>query len=440
MTRFVDRVDAGRRLAEELGSSLAGEDVVVLGIPRGGVPVAYEIAAALDAPLDVIVVRKLGVPFQPELAMGAVGEGGARVLDREMVAQLRVGADEVRAAELREEQAVEERTARLRRGRGRLDLSGRTAVIVDDGMATGSTARTACLVARQLGARHVVVAVPVAPAATVHELSEADAVVAVRVVDRFVAVGAFYRHYGPVTEDEVIALLDVAERRIAGALPEPGRSGRVEVDVVVPCGDVELPGLLVVPRDARMIVVFAQPSGSGRHGPRNRFIADVLDRGGIGTLLLDLLTPAEERRRGTVLDVGLLADRLTEVTRWLRARSEGAERKIGYFGAGTGAAAALLAAARPDASIAAVVCRAGRPDLAMTRLAFVRSPTLLVVGSADEEVLALNRRAHSVLRCPAELVVVRGATHLFEEPGALAEVALLARDWFADSIAPVNAA
>ena len=212
MAVFADRVDAGRRLAERL-EHLRGRDVVVLGLPRGGVPVAFEVAEALDAPLDVIVVRKLGVPSQPELAMGAIGEGGVRVLDAGVLAHAQVAEEELRTVERRERAMLEARVTRLRRGRERIDLNDRIAVIVDDGIATGSTARVACEVARRLGAAEVVLGVPVAPAETVHDLMGADEVVRVSVPRRFVAVGNHYRDFSPTSDDEVIVLLDVAARR-----------------------------------------------------------------------------------------------------------------------------------------------------------------------------------------------------------------------------------
>jgi putative phosphoribosyl transferase len=156
----------------------------------------------------------------------------------------------------------------------------------------------------------------------------------------------------------------------------------------------------------------------------------VLDDAGLGTLLFDLLTPEEEADRANVFDIGLLAGRLAGVTSWLRARPHAARAAIGYFGASTGAAAALWAAAEPGAGIAAVVSRGGRPDLARPRLAAVTAPTLLIVGARDEVVLDLNRRAQAELRCPNHPVVVPGASHLFEEPGTLGAAAGLARDWF----------
>lgn len=214
--RFADRVDAGRRLATELLAvepGLRGADVVVLGLPRGGVPVAAEVAAALDAPLDVIVVRKLGVPWQPELAMGAVGEGGVQVLDARVVQHTGVSDAQLAAVRARERAAVEVRAATLRAGRARLDLVGRTALVVDDGLATGSTARAACMVARHLGADRVVLAVPVGAADTVAAFPDADRVVCVlRPVD-FSAVGQFYRDFSATSDAEVVRLLDDAAAR-----------------------------------------------------------------------------------------------------------------------------------------------------------------------------------------------------------------------------------
>jgi putative phosphoribosyl transferase len=177
-------------------------------------------------------------------------------------------------------------------------------------------------------------------------------------------------------------------------------------------------------------VVFAHGSGSSRHSPRNRAVAAALSSDGLATLLFDLLTPEEERRRANVFDVGLLAERLLRATEWLRSRPEAEGLRIGYFGASTGAAAALWAAADLGSQIGAVVSRGGRPDLAMQRLGGVVAPTLLIVGARDPMVLELNEQARMHLRCENELAVVPGATHLFEEPGALEQVIELARGWF----------
>ena len=205
-SRFADRADAGRRLAPLL-EHLRGPDLVVLGLPRGGVPVAFEVARALDAPLDVIVVRKLGFPFHAELAMGAIGEGGSEVLDEALVAFEGTTEQQVREVERRERAGLEDRVRRLRSGREPLDLTGRTALLVDDGIATGATVRVACRVARERGANRVVVAAPVAPTGVRDVLVEADEVVVLRTPDPFAAVGNWYRDFTAVSDREVAALL-----------------------------------------------------------------------------------------------------------------------------------------------------------------------------------------------------------------------------------------
>jgi putative phosphoribosyl transferase len=430
---FVDRRDAGRRLARQL-EPLRGHDVVVLGLPRGGVPVAYEVARALSAPLDVVVVRKLGVPSQPELAMGAVGEGGVTVVDERVVALAGVGPDVVARAEERERAEVVQRARRFRGDRPRVPLAGRTAVVVDDGIATGSTARAAAAVVRAQGAGRVVLAAPVCARESARALAgEFDEVVCLEVPQRFAAVGRFYEDFRPTADEEVVALLGMP----GPPAPEAADAGDVApsagAEVTVPAGGVDLAGTLTVPAGAAGLVVFVHGSGSGRHSPRNRFVAGVLQQAGLGTLLFDLLTTAEEGDRAAVFDIGLLAGRLGAVTAWLRASSGCAELPVGFFGASTGAAAALEAAAG-DGEVRAVVSRGGRPDLAGARLADVRAPTLLVVGGADGQVLELNRQARERLRCVNRLAVVPGAGHLFEEPGTLEEAAALARDWFLEHL------
>jgi pimeloyl-ACP methyl ester carboxylesterase len=204
--------------------------------------------------------------------------------------------------------------------------------------------------------------------------------------------------------------------------------------VRVPAGAVMLDGDLRVPERARGIVLFAHGSGSSRLSPRNRYVARLLNEAKLATVLLDLLTPDEEavdlRTAHLRFDVGLLAERLVAATDWLMERSETRHLPVGYFGASTGAGAALVAAAdRPDV-VRAVVSRGGRPDMAGPALARVQAPTLLIIGEADFLVLRLNQEAFAKLTCEKRLVVVPGATHLFEEPGALDQVAQLARDWF----------
>jgi putative phosphoribosyl transferase len=434
---FADRSDAGRRLAAALGA-VASEDVVVLALPRGGVPVAFEVAEALGAPLDVIVVRKLGLPFQPELAMGAIGEGGVVVVDRDLVARGMVGDDELAAVQTRELAELDRRARRFRGGRPPVALAGRTALVVDDGIATGSTARAACQVARAKGAARVVLAAPVGPPDTIDELmatGDIDEVVCVETPRRFFAIGQFYADFSQTTDEEVLDLLARAAARPAARSASPPSTAADppvrDEEVEVAAGPVRLAGRLTVPEHPLGAVVFAHGSGSSRHSPRNRYVASVLNEARLATLLFDLLTPGEEHDRTNVFDIDLLAHRLVDVTAWVREQRDLAGLPVGYFGASTGAAAALVAAADPATDVAAVVSRGGRPDLAERRLELVGAPTLLIVGGHDDVVLALNRRAQAqIAASDTDLAVVPGATHLFEEPGALPAVADLAREWF----------
>jgi putative phosphoribosyl transferase len=208
-----------------------------------------------------------------------------------------------------------------------------------------------------------------------------------------------------------------------------------EREIRVPAGPVTLEGNLSVPDDAQGVVLFAHGSGSGRHSPRNRYVAGALREAGLATLLIDLLTPEEEevdlRTRHLRFDIGLLADRLAGATDWLAQDRNTQNLRVGYFGASTGAGAALVAAAERPEAVGVVVSRGGRPDLAGEALPRVAAPTLLIVGGEDAPVIGMNREAFARIRSEKKLEIVPGATHLFEEPGKLEEVAQLAAGWFA---------
>jgi putative phosphoribosyl transferase len=212
-----------------------------------------------------------------------------------------------------------------------------------------------------------------------------------------------------------------------------------EREVTIPSGRRRLSGILKVPPSATGVVAFAHGSGSGRFSPRNQFVARVLQEAGLATLLLDLLEEEEAEDRGKVFNIGLLAERLQSAADWLSQEPATRALRLGYFGASTGAGAALVAAARHPEAIGAVVSRGGRPDLASDFLPLVQAPTLLIVGGNDDVVIELNEEARRLLRCPNELVIVPGATHLFEEPGTLEEVARLAKEWFVRYLGPAGA-
>jgi putative phosphoribosyl transferase len=242
------------------------------------------------------------------------------------------------------------------------------------------------------------------------------------------AIGFWYRDFEQTSDEEVIGLLERARRE----------GGERAVEVLA--GPVELAGNLSVPEEAGGVVLFAHGSGSGRHSPRNRHVARTLEEAGLATLLIDLLTPDEEetdRESGHLrFDVGLLARRLAGATHWLRQNPDTRDLPVGYFGASTGAGAALVAAAERPREVGAVVSRGGRPDLAGDTLPLVEAPTLLIVGSDDETVIRMNEEALGRLRAEKRLEIVPGAGHLFEEPGTLEEVARLAADWFTRHLTP----
>jgi len=436
--RFRNRRDAGVLLAERLGGGWSAESLV-LALPRGGVPVAAEVAAALGCRLDVFIVRKLGVPGHEELAMGAIASGGTRVVNDDVVELLGIGDAVLEQVGERERRELERRERVYRGARPLAAVAGRPVVLVDDGIATGATMLAAVRALRSLGADRIVVAAPVAARSVADKLrAEADAVVCVVESDWLNGISAWYDDFDQTTDAEVHALLSgFSGSRDAGALPDT----EVETGVFAPteslsieAAGVRLSADLAVPSPCRGVVVFAHGSGSGRFSPRNRAVASALNAAGMATLLADLLTQDEEaidlRTRHLRFDIGLLATRLVALVDWtgLDARLSGLG--VGCFGASTGAAAALIAAARRPPRVQAVVSRGGRPDLARAALRLVRCPTLLITGGLDFEVSELNRDAYAELRCVKALETVPGATHLFEETGALEAVAGLARDWF----------
>jgi putative phosphoribosyl transferase len=447
---FQDRAHAGRLLAAKLERYRA-ERPIVLGLTRGGVPVAFEVARHLEAELDVMVVRKIGAPGSPEYAVGAIAEGGAVYVNREALRD--VGIGEVEVANLAEHEAVElSRRVRVYRGdRKPPDLAGRTVLVVDDGVATGATVRAGGRSVRQRGAARLILAAPVIAAASEADLrSEFDEVIAVDLPEAFYAVSQWYERFTQVSDEEVLEYLrrgrgERLEQRTA--LPGGERTGsdpaeppRPEEETLAipfdgsPSGPGTLDADLALPAHAKGLVMFVHGSGSTRRSPRNRFVARAMQEAGLATVLFDLLTPEEAAEDEVTtrlrFDIELLTGRVVAVTRWVSELPRTRRLRVGYFGASTGAAAALAAAAELPERIAAVVSRGGRPDLvAPATLGRVRAAALLIVGSRDETVLGLNRAVLAHLAA-AELAVVPGATHLFEEPGALGAVARLAAGWF----------
>lgn len=446
MKLFRDRIEAGRTLAGELMRYAGRDDVVVLALPRGGVPVAFEVATALNVPMDVFVVRKLGLPGREEFAIGAVASGGVRVLNEEVVRSYRIPKATIDSIAQREQWELERRERVYRNGRPMPELTNKTIILVDDGLATGTTMRAAVTALRPYKPARIIIAVPTAPPDTCKKFEEeVDEVVCATTPQPFWAIGALYEDFSQTTDEEVRSLLDRAATNLSAkyayqgsiredAMIKTPRTRLTEHAVSIVADGVTLQGILSIPRGAKGIVLFANGSGSGRFSPRNQFVARGLRQVGLATLLLDLLTTEEEKvdlkTSQYRFDVVLLAGRVVGATDWLLSQPETQDFRIGYFGSSTGAAAALIAAAeRPDA-VAAVVSRGGRPDLAMADIGRVRAPTLLIVGGDDGPVMIFNRDALERIRPEKKLEIIPGASHLFEEPGTLEKVVSLARRWF----------
>lgn len=418
--KLVDRRAAGRQLSGRL-MSLVAERPIIMALPRGGVPVAFEVARALGAPLEILAVRKLGAPGHEEFGVGAITEDGNAVLDRETARRVGMTQGLLDATIERETRELLRRVERYRDGRMPIDVRGRTVIVVDDGVATGLTDLAAVRALRGRGASRIIVAVPVGSRDSLALLAEeADEVVCTMTPEDFRGVGRWYQDFSPVEDDEVMALL--------GAAAGPER----EIHLAV--RDSYVAGDLTLPANAHGLVIFAHGSGSSRLSPRNRVVATALNQAGFATLLFDLLTAGEAGHRALVFDIALLAERLELVTRWVREEQATRALPIGYFGASTGAAAALRAAAVAGDAVRAVVSRGGRPDMAGEFLPDVTAPTLLIVGSEDPDVLEFNRSAAAMLNCAHQLEIVPGAGHLFEEPGTLDVVQQLATGWFSEHL------
>jgi len=431
---FQDRKQAGDLLATHLKhlSDLDQKNTIILALPRGGVPVAAEVSKAFGLPLEVLIVRKIGHPLQPEYGIGAIAEDGLYWVDPDAVGMTEALTPQLKQIIESEKQEIERRVVQYRKGRTLPSLDGKTVILVDDGLATGVTARVGAQYVKAKGAKKVILAVPVCSDRTAQSLrSEIDEVVCLNESFWFLAVGQFYQDFRQVSDEEVLALLSQSRSPKKTHKQTAKSTGPIiQKEVVIPNENgIKTYGFLNLPADLKGIVIFAHGSGSGRLSPRNQQVANALNRAGIGTLLFDLLTESEAQNRANVFDIPLLAKRLVSATRWVRRQKFGKSTAIGFFGASTGGGAALWAAADLKDKITAVVSRGGRPDLAMDRLHEVRVPTLLIVGDQDTPVISLNKEALKHLR-HGKIILIPGATHLFEESGTLEQVSSQASEWF----------
>ena len=357
--------------------------------------------------MDVPVVRKVGHPLNSEFAIGALAEDGTMVLDEISAAD--VDDDTLARKKVSTATEIARRVKTYRDGEPLGHLDDATLVIIDDGVATGATMKAACDMGRAMGAGRIIAAVPVAPAGWKKAMrSHADEMVSLIEPDEFIAVSQFYRSFEQVTDDEVVRIRQALKRETvdlrACMMLDGGRGLPVHV--------VARPG-------HRAFVVFVHGSGSSMMSPRNTMVANALSRRGYSTMLFDLLTAGEGDERSNVFDIDLLAERTEKALEWLSEAVKVARRPTCLFGASTGAAAALVCAARHPEMVQAVISRGGRPDLARSELSKVACPVLLVVGGRDHDVLELNLDAAAHLKHCSGPVVVPGASHLFDEPGTL---------------------
>jgi putative phosphoribosyl transferase len=428
---FRDREDAGRHLAQGLAKYAGAPGLLVIGLPRGGIPVARVVADDLHAPLEVFVARKLGVPGIPEVALGAISEGSDAIVEESVSWFIGVPRRVLQRIAARERQEIARRVAAYRPTHGLPAIRDRTVILVDDGAASGATLSAA---AQSLGNRRparLVVATPVASQAALDSLRPHCAdVVTLATPDPFQTVSTWYRDFAPVSDEHVSDLLG-RTHVVNTAIPEDA-----ERPVHIPLDGEVLEGDLGTPNEpSRGLIILAHGGGSSRASYRNRYLAGRLRLEGLATLRLDLLTKDERatdaNEASLRFEVPRIAHRMLTACEWLcREGVEGASR-LAIIGASTAAAAALVAAAVRPELVHTVISRGGRVDLANDALRRVRVPVLLIVGSADPDTLRWNRAAARLLQSPARLIIVPGASHTFEKPGALGAVGEHVTRWLA---------
>lgn len=460
---FCDRAHAGQALARALRPFVRELDVTVLGLARGGVPVARQVADALDAPLGVMVSGKIGVPGIEEVALGAVAEGSDQVVADSVAWYIGVPPRLVDRLAARKRVEVERRAHMYRAGQPLPAVRGRTVVLVDDGLSSGATLRAAAFAIRKLRPRRVIAAVPIASLAGAAQVRpDVDQLIAMITPKRFETLSTWYHDYAPVSDEEVLfqlgrptrvaimngrrvfseILRDVGDRIAPALLRDDHGRDASEQSIAIPgfggtlladFGTAQrVAGNAAPVEKARGLVILANGGGSSRHSYRNRYLAGRLRLSGYATLRVDLLTGEEEQSDSAHeirFDVARIAGRLTTVCEWAaRTGVDGAHRTI-LMGSSTAAAAALGTAARRPERVSAVIGRAGRVELAAGLLRHVTAPVLLVVGGADRGTMQRNADAMRSLPRGALLVRVARAGHLFSEPGALGAVAEHSVKW-----------
>lgn len=432
---FTDRKQAGH----ELGIALlrqhpdwrSAEDTVVVALPRGGVPVAAEVARALELPLRLLIVRKIGMPDNPELAAGAIADPDVIWWNEDLIRNLGADPTRLELAVRRERKELDRRVKLLAPASDIQSIKNKTVILVDDGIATGATLRAAILASEKAGALRIHVAAPVAARGSIQEITRElgrrmplGEIIALETPDDFASVGERFEDFPQISDQNV---LDIIREPLA----PPLRKLHGRITLGPPAGG-ELHTVLEWPDAPRALVVFAHGSLSGSQSPRNLKVAQAFQSAGHATFLFDLLNEEEFAHRARVFDIPFLTRRLLLGAEYAQALLKkhlprnAPPVPLVLYGASTGAAAAINAARRLEDETLAVISRGGRPDLAdASALKHGRTPALLLVGGLDSGVIELNRDAAQKMKHarPCELEIIDGATHLFEEYGKLEEVA-----------------
>lgn len=429
---FNDRAEAGRALAAKLESVFRRrerEKLVVLAVPRGGVPIAFEIARAFGASFDVLLVERLVPPGGQDYTLGAVSETGVSYVNFARFDELSLAEGELAHIKSQAAREIKRKTLEYRGERLPLPIAGRTVVVVDEMARSGATAIAAARALRKRGAARVLfAAVATTPESTRAISSEVDQLVSLHTIEGLESTERLFVSTVEPTDVDVRAYLEEARhfaipvgRRIRASAPAEHEEVRLEGSQIQALADI------VMPVEPEGLVIFAHGMRSNRLSPRNLHVARVLHGVRVGTIIFDLFSELELLGQLGTPDLQELTRRVIEVAKWARERYR---LPIAFFGAGTGAAAALLAAAALGREVEAVVTRGARPELGASELVGMTAPALLVVGGEDSATIEINRRVEAALSSEVDLEIIPGAGHLFEEAGALEAVAHLAADWY----------
>ena len=432
-----NRQEAGRVLAQKIKSVLSSvSDAMVVALPPGGVPIAFEISEEFSIPLCVLAASKIRAPSRPDLIIGAITEEGHHHIDDFSSRLIGTSRDKLEQTLAREKLAIESKVRRYRPGEVLPDLKNKTIILVDDGPTSNMTARVVASYLRFKEVRQIVLAVPVCAKQSVAELTaDFDHVISLYHPGPFFSMRDYFLDFRDISDEEVQYLLSKSRKK-KFANTEKAFSRKVLIPVE---GSIELQATLSIPTYAKGIVLFAHPNSSKRFEYRNNMIAEELNRIGIATLLFDSLTDDESLERANVFDIPFLASRLAFATKWVRLHRMTRELSIGFLSEGSGAAAALWASTYLGADVSSIVSRGGRPDLAQVRLTRVNTPTLLIVGDQDTEIIEINKNCLRTLSS-GKLILIPGASHLFDEPNTIEEVSREASLWFLKNFKTVGTA